>query len=204
MNTHNKTYKVVVGYDFSAQAEAALDLAVQSLQGKEHPELHAVYASSEHGSQAEVMLENYQKELSEALQKAIEGFNGAITVYAHSRNESPAKAILKLAAEIESDAIFVGTHNRRGLSRLVLGSVAEQVVRLASCSVTVSKERSYIADKNDEVVLLEPPCEKCVATRQQTNGEKWWCETHAKPYHAPHRYSYQSDAAITRSKTTPF
>jgi nucleotide-binding universal stress UspA family protein len=204
MNTHNKAYKVVIGYDFTPQAETALTLAVQSLRGQEHPELHAIYASTEHGSQAEVMLESSKKELSEATQKAIEGFNGAITVYAHVRNESPAKAILRLAAEIESDAIFVGTHSRRGLSRLVLGSVAEQVMRLSSCTVTISKERSYINDKNDELVLLEPPCERCVATRQQTNGEKWWCDTHAKPYHAPHRYSYQNDTAITRSKAMPF
>jgi nucleotide-binding universal stress UspA family protein len=202
MNTYNKAYKVVIGYDFTVQAEAALDLAVQSAEGKEHPELHAIFASTEHGSQAEVMLENSQKELSAALQKALEGFNGAITFYAHARQEAPAKAILRLAAEIEADAIFVGTHNRRGLSRLVMGSVAEQVMRLASCSVTVSKERSYINDKNDEIVLLEPPCERCVAKRQETNGEKWWCDTHAKPYHAPHRYSYQGVAGITRSNTT--
>ena len=204
MNAQKRSYRVVVGYDFTPQAEAALVLAVESLQGKEHPELHAVYAGAEQGAQAEVMLESYQKELSEVLQKAAERFEGAITLYTHVRNEPPAKAILRLAAEIESDAIFVGTHNRRGLSRLIMGSVAEQVMRLASCTVTVSKERSYIADKNDELVLLEPPCERCIAKREETNGAQWWCDTHVKPYHAPHRYSYQSDAAITRSKMTPF
>lgn len=203
MNTNKKAYKVVVGYDFTTQADSALALAVNSLRGREHPELHAIFATAEKGAQAEVVLENNQRELSGLLQKAIESFVGNVTLYAHVRNEAPAKSILRLAAEIEADAIFVGTHNRKGISRLVLGSVAEQVMRLASCTVTIAKDRSYILDRGDELILLEPPCERCVAKREETNGEIWWCETHAKPYHAPHRYAFHGGVAMTRPPTNP-
>jgi nucleotide-binding universal stress UspA family protein len=197
MNAEIYSYKVVVGYDFTEQSDTALMLAVESLQGKRHPELHAVYASPEHSPQAEAILIANQKELSQVLQKVAESFPGPITLYAHALKDTPAKAILKLAAEVESDAIFVGTHSRKGLSRLILGSVAEQVMRLASCAVTVAKEPSYSDDKHDDLLLLEPPCEKCITGRRQSNGEKWWCDTHSKPSHAPHRHSFHGDKRRT-------
>jgi nucleotide-binding universal stress UspA family protein len=199
----NKAYKVVVGYDFTTQADTALAMAVQSLSGHEHPELHAVFASTEKGVQADLTLAANQKELANLLQTAVAKYNGDVTLYAHVRSEAPGKAILRLAAEIEANAIFVGTHNRKGLSRLVLGSVAEQVMRLANCSVIVAKERSYIADKDDDLLLMDPPSPCCLAKRQETNGEQWWCDTHAKAYRAPHRYSYTNEVARTRSPNHP-
>jgi universal stress protein A len=43
--------------------------------------------------------------------------------------------ILELARELSPDLIVMGTHGRRGFSRLVLGSVTEHVVRRADCPV---------------------------------------------------------------------
>ncbi|CAB3961547.1 MULTISPECIES: universal stress protein [Burkholderia] len=43
--------------------------------------------------------------------------------------------IVALADEIEADLIVMGTHGRRGVQRLFLGSVAERVLRLATCPV---------------------------------------------------------------------
>ena len=43
--------------------------------------------------------------------------------------------ILKLATEEGCDLIIIGTHGRGGLSRFLLGSVADRVVRLAPCPV---------------------------------------------------------------------
>ncbi len=48
---------------------------------------------------------------------------------------SPAAEILRLADTVKSDLIVMGTHGRGGFGRLVLGSVAEQVLREASCPV---------------------------------------------------------------------
>jgi len=54
----------------------------------------------------------------------------------------PAAAeIARLAAERELDLVVTGTHGRRGLRHLVLGSVAEQVVRTAPCEVLVVRAR---------------------------------------------------------------
>jgi nucleotide-binding universal stress UspA family protein len=43
--------------------------------------------------------------------------------------------ILRVAQETKSDLIVLGTHGRTGLVRLLMGSVAEQVLRKASCPV---------------------------------------------------------------------
>jgi nucleotide-binding universal stress UspA family protein len=47
----------------------------------------------------------------------------------------PADEILRLAREAGADLIVMGTHGRTGLARLLMGSVAEQVVRRAPCPV---------------------------------------------------------------------
>jgi nucleotide-binding universal stress UspA family protein len=49
----------------------------------------------------------------------------------------PAAEILRVAGEECAELIVMGTHGRSGLSRLLLGSVAESVVRDACCPVLV-------------------------------------------------------------------
>ena len=58
------------------------------------------------------------------------------------REGKPADQILAAAREWEADVIVIGTHGRSGVSRLVLGSTAESVVRHASCPVLVIKPRA--------------------------------------------------------------
>lgn len=51
----------------------------------------------------------------------------------------PTVEILRTARETAADAIVLGTHGRTGLARLLMGSVAEQVVRGANCPVITVK-----------------------------------------------------------------
>ncbi len=51
----------------------------------------------------------------------------------------PATEILKVAAQEDVDLIVMGTHDRTGLTRMMLGSVAEQVARHAPCPVLTIK-----------------------------------------------------------------
>ena len=51
--------------------------------------------------------------------------------------EGPATALLRVAEDADADLLVVGTRGRTGLSRVLLGSVAEAVVRSAGCSVLV-------------------------------------------------------------------
>jgi len=58
---------------------------------------------------------------------------------------SPAEEIIRYATEQAMDLIVMGTHGRTGLERLLMGSVAEQVVRGAPFSVFVVKMPKRIA-----------------------------------------------------------
>jgi nucleotide-binding universal stress UspA family protein len=51
----------------------------------------------------------------------------------------PAEEIVRYGRDAGMDLIVMGTHGRTGLERLLLGSVAEKVLRDASCSVLVVK-----------------------------------------------------------------
>ncbi len=54
----------------------------------------------------------------------------------------PAKEIVRCAKEEGVDMIVMGTHGRRGLKRMLMGSVAEAIVRNASCPVLTIKQPS--------------------------------------------------------------
>ncbi len=51
---------------------------------------------------------------------------------------APAETVVAYAAETEADLIVMGSHGRRGVRRMLLGSVTEEVVHTASCPVMVA------------------------------------------------------------------
>lgn len=53
--------------------------------------------------------------------------------------------ILRCAKEIKADVIVMGTHGRTGLKRLLMGSVAEQVLRQAPCLVLTANSHLNVA-----------------------------------------------------------
>jgi universal stress protein A len=61
------------------------------------------------------------------------------------RQGRPAREILGVAREERADLIVMGTHGRRGLARMVLGSVTEEVLRLAPCPVLAVRRPESLA-----------------------------------------------------------
>jgi nucleotide-binding universal stress UspA family protein len=58
-----------------------------------------------------------------------------VTAHVLVKHGTPATQILDAAREVKADAIAMTTHSRRGLSRMMVGSVAEEIVRLAEMPV---------------------------------------------------------------------
>lgn len=60
--------------------------------------------------------------------------------------QAPAQAVVAYATREHVDLIVVGTHGRRGLPHLVMGSVAERIVRTAPCPVLTVRhpEREFV------------------------------------------------------------
>lgn len=95
--------------------------------------------------------------------------------------------IVWLAAHLDADLIVLSTHGRRGLKRLLLGSVAEKVVRLAGCPVLVVRDKQHHADWR--VPEIEPVCPDCAHARKASNGAQLWCERHSVSHVRAHVYS---------------
>ena len=81
----------------------------------------------------------------------------------------PAREILRVAQEIGADLIVLGTHGRRGVARALLGSVAEQVVRRASCSVLTVKVP--VPQLQPASVLAQETPDKTVEATQDRFGQ---------------------------------
>jgi nucleotide-binding universal stress UspA family protein len=62
---------------------------------------------------------------------------------------TPADHIVRIARERDVDLVVLGTHGRTGLRRAVIGSVAEQVVRRAHCSVLVARPEALVDTRAD-------------------------------------------------------
>jgi len=69
-----------------------------------------------------------------------------------------ADEIVHYALEAASDLIVMGTHGRTGVQRLLMGSVAEKVLREAPCSVLVVKmaKRVPVVEPDGAAVALSP------------------------------------------------
>jgi nucleotide-binding universal stress UspA family protein len=61
------------------------------------------------------------------------------------RHSQPSRAILSCAEEVGADLIAMETHGRGGLTQLLMGSVADKVVRAAPVPVLLHRPRAYAA-----------------------------------------------------------
>ncbi len=64
----------------------------------------------------------------------------------------PVEEICRLAEETQAGLIVLGTHGRTGLSRLLMGSVAEHVVRTAACPVLTVRTPVYLVKRQHATV----------------------------------------------------
>jgi nucleotide-binding universal stress UspA family protein len=154
-------------------------------------ELHLVHVVPEEGSATNGELAVLERRLADApntIRNYVEQMwaTSPRRLVAHLRAGSPSRSILQTAVDIDADVVVVGTHQRRGMQKLIAGSVAEEVLRHAHCPVLVAVPKDYTGKEHSDVIT--PPCPKCVAARQQSNGSVFWCEQHSHAYARPHVY----------------
>ena len=125
--------RLLVATDFSSYADAALHYA-SGLAAQLRARVCIVHAADE--GLAYKVGQRKLKQLTRELQQ-----NG-IAAESMSAPGDPVEIILRLATEWQADVITAGTQGRRGLSRLVLGSVAEGLLRRSGCPVLVVKGKT--------------------------------------------------------------
>ena len=68
--------------------------------------------------------------------------------------DDPINAITTLARQLTADLVIVGTHGRTGADRVIMGSVAEAVVRDAPCHVLVVRLHEVENDRTDVIAAI--------------------------------------------------
>mgnify|MGYP001401776221 CR=1 FL=1 len=92
--------------------------------------------------QGNPVLERLSETVTKDLEKILTGLQdaGISSEYVANRG-APERLIVELAKQKGVDLIVMGTHGRRGLTHMLLGSVAERVVRTAECGVLTVQEK---------------------------------------------------------------
>jgi len=181
--------QVVVAYDFSPSSEQALLRAVDVAARATQHVLHIVAVLNPHdrvtiaGQEEHATYETADKVQKLIMEHTAAAFAGRATqadveFYVHARIGKAATEILELAEDVGADLIFVGSHGKTGVERLVLGSVSERIMREAKCPVMVVRPKTY-----KDIDLMKVKLYEHVRT----------------PHREPHVYSYSNREVIPRS-----
>jgi nucleotide-binding universal stress UspA family protein len=125
--------EILVATDFSDGAEGALRVAIDYARTF-HARLHVLHVFAGADIDASQLLADAAAKAGPDVPVTIAGTRG-----------DPADEILRYARSQHIDVIAMGTHGRTGLTRAILGSVAERVVRGARCPVLVVPSVSDLA-----------------------------------------------------------
>ncbi len=141
--------KILVGFDDSQHSKAALIEAANWIKkhGSKLILVHAVFFDSEEFGIAPEQLEKRMKAGEKVCiqTKAMLTSEFGIEVQSLLREGEPPAVIVDIAKEMKADLIILGTYGRKGLNRLLMGSVTSQV----------------IVNSPVDVLVVKKPCTEC-------------------------------------------
>jgi nucleotide-binding universal stress UspA family protein len=188
---HSTPYTILAAIDYSDTASLVLQEALDLAREKHAAVLHFLHVhpwtDDDDGHAAR------HAELLEWLGARLPGSQGPLPtakVIGHEVSGEPAAMIVELAAELSADAVIVGTHGRKGMQRLLLGSVAAAVIKDCGCPVLVVRPKHHAHTP----VQIEPACPRCIEARAHSQGKIYWCEEHSSGHRRRHTY-YDPHAA---------
>lgn len=169
-----KLRSVVVATDFSPIADSALGLglAVAHASGARLTICHAVpiemaiYAGVPVGLRGELeatIRAKQERDRRRAGRLVERAEQEGVEAKAVIEEGDPANVVLNVAKKAKADLIVTGSHGRGGASHLLLGSVAEKVVRSAPCPVLVVKKGKLRAKGPVLVAIDDSPMARAVA-----------------------------------------
>ena len=148
----NKIRRIAVGTDFSMDAGVAVRQAMHLARHLDaelilvhcypmtQAQLNAHEQSLGRAEEFRAALRDAMNAAHDRLEALHEQLSGQGVVVSQVLADSPAdKGIIQAAEELNADLVMVGSHGRTGFKRLLLGSVAEKVVRDCPVSVIVCR-----------------------------------------------------------------
>lgn len=144
-------HKILVPVDFSECSRAALESAValaerfeasiDVLHVWEPPHLVGPeFLIRERGEEGHPLRDIALERAHQEMDRFLSPFPNRETFHVRYESGKPFKTITALARDEHYDAIVMGTHGRSGLPHMLIGSVAEKVVRTAACPVVTVRQ----------------------------------------------------------------
>lgn len=138
---------ILVPVDFSNTARAALDVAVDLAETYDAnidllhvipppsyvPLERTIFGEGKEKTIDEAMRSSAEKQLDQVVATLPDSIRERVTV--HMEMGLPSKTIVRYAEAEKTDLVVMGTRGRTGLDELIIGSVAERVLRRAPCPV---------------------------------------------------------------------
>lgn len=138
------TMRILIPYDGSEQADEAV-----AYVASQHPDAEVVllnvldFVEAGYDASPQTVVPGYWEEwyeetesqAEELLEEAADRLDNVVETEVVAGR--PAQTIIEYVDEKDIDAIVLGSHGRKGISRILLGSVAETVVRRSPVPVTV-------------------------------------------------------------------
>ena len=142
----NVITQILVPTDFSSPSDRALDYA-RDLAHQFHASLHVLHVVNRpllaEGLAAEAALSNgtamgsdMVEDAQRRLRKQAPDAASADVIFGYA-----ARSIVEHASRLGIDLIVMGSHGRTGIAHVLLGSVAEAIVRTAPCPVLTVRDR---------------------------------------------------------------
>jgi nucleotide-binding universal stress UspA family protein len=146
--------RVLIPVDGSEQAELAAELAFDLFPDGQFTLLHVI-DPTEAGFSLEATIPSFPEDWYEKQQAGaeecfddLEALAGGTDLDTERVIEvgKPVRTIMETVDEADIDHIVMGSTGRQGVSRLLLGSVAENVIRRSPVPVTIAREQEALAD----------------------------------------------------------
>jgi len=163
-----RRYRIVVGIDLSEYADIVLQHALDQAARHDAPELHLLTVREKRKPSNEVV----KQALWDRVYSDLEAFNRHGTDWRarlHVRRGNAAEQIGQLAAEIRADLIVIGQfglHHPRTTDR----NLPNRVLQAAVCP-------TLVVGMPEELDATQ--CPSCVAVREYTEGDRWFCGDHS-------------------------
>jgi nucleotide-binding universal stress UspA family protein len=179
--TRAESFKMVVAVDAGDDAAEVLSQAFDQAARHDDPEIHvlrvvepAVFHRSPDPGVPEAAQFALKELVTETLGTFAQGM-GDWRVRLHVRPGRAAEEILGIVGEVEPKLVVLGHGRRRRRDRL--GDTVEHVLRTCPAPVLVAMTPDF-GDKDEQPAQ----CPRCVAVREESQGEQWFCAEHQGGY----------------------
>jgi nucleotide-binding universal stress UspA family protein len=139
--------KILIAVDSEPVAASAADLGVElgrSL-GAEVALIHVIDSSLTYGADTGISPSELIAQAQQEGKRLLAGFRQRLSpqsaILEFVVAGTPSDEIIKAAKEWSADLIVTGSHGRRGMQRVLLGSIAEGIMRHAPCPILVVRAR---------------------------------------------------------------